>query len=361
MQIHARRPNLGFTLVELMIALVLGLLVTGAAISAFLSSKQVYATTESLGRVQENARAAFELLARDVREAGGNACNSKLAPVNALKNPGANSYTDFGGGVVGYTTDEDGIPFGSSFRSRVSGSDIGAGNESEAIVLKSAMDGGLRILADNSSNVNVGTAGPVPADWLNAIVMACDPEHAAIFQVTAIDGAPNHGVKVQTSGNITPGNADNCLAPGLNCPNGNPKRYAFGCTQGWWEGGNSYPNRPKGCVYEGAPPAVLARLTSISWYVGHGSKGGHSLFRRLDGPSAEADEIAENVRSLEFEYLLDGQYVSAALVPDDAAWARVSAVRIKLTFEGEDQSAGIGGERLAREMAATVALRNRLP
>lgn len=350
----------GFTLVELMIALVLGLVVTGAAISAFLSSKQVYATTESLGRVQENARVAFELLARDIREAGGNACNSGLQPVNALNDPEDASYTNFGGGLIGYSTDDSGVSFGSSARDRIDAAGIGAGNHSEAIVLKSAMDGGLRIIADNSSNANIGTEAPVPADWLNAIVMACDPEHAAIFQVTGIDSAPNHGVKIQKSGNVTPGNADDCLAPGLSCPNGNPKRYAFGCTQGWWEGGREYPNRPKGCVYEGAPPAVIARLTSISWYLGQGTKSGTSLYRRVDGPAAVADEIAEHVRSLSFEYLLDGDYVNAAAVPDDAAWSRVTAVRVRLVFEGEDQSAGMGGQRLAREMAATVALRNRL-
>lgn len=360
MKKKAERQAGGFTLIELMIALVLGLVVTGAAISAFLSSKQVYATTESLGRIQENARVAFELLARDIREAGGNACSSSLQPVNVLNNPTANSYTNFAGGVVGYGSGNPGIPFGSAARERVDATSIGQGNESEAIVLKSAMDGGMRIIANNASNVNIRTTEPVPADWLGAIVMACDPEHAAIFQVTAVDSSPNPGVKIQTGSNIFPGNADNCLAPGLNCPNGNPKRYAFGCTQGWWQGGVTYPNRPPSCVYEGAPPAVLARLTSISWYLGQGTKSGHSLYRRLDGPTAVADEIAEHVRSLAFEYLLDGQYVSAGSVPDDDAWARVTAVRIRLTFEGEDHSAGMGGQLLAREMAATVALRNRL-
>ena len=57
--------QLGLSLVELMVALVLGLLVVGAAIGVFLSNRQTYTATESLGRVQENARVAFELMARD--------------------------------------------------------------------------------------------------------------------------------------------------------------------------------------------------------------------------------------------------------------------------------------------------------
>ena len=81
------RKHRGFTLVELMVALVLGLIMTGALLSAFIANRNVYAATESLGRVQENARAAFELMARDVREAGGTPCNSQEPPsVNVVKN-----------------------------------------------------------------------------------------------------------------------------------------------------------------------------------------------------------------------------------------------------------------------------------
>jgi prepilin-type N-terminal cleavage/methylation domain-containing protein len=55
---RGRRRSAGFTLVELMVALVLGLIVTGAALAMFLTNQRVYNTTESLGRVQENVRTA---------------------------------------------------------------------------------------------------------------------------------------------------------------------------------------------------------------------------------------------------------------------------------------------------------------
>ncbi|GHD74844.1 hypothetical protein GCM10007164_26040 [Luteimonas padinae] len=352
-----RRDGRGFTLIELMIALLLGTILAGAAISVFLSSRQVYASTESLGRVQENARAAFELMSRDIRESGGNACNSSLRPVNVLNNSSLYPYADFGGGLIGYSSSQDGIKFGSGARDRVSASIIGTGNYSEAIVLKSATEGGMRVDAGNSSDVNINTFDPVPADWNNAIVMVCDPEHAAIFQATDVSGK---GIKIQKKASVTPGNATNCLAPGGNCPNGSDKRYAFGCTQGWWKGGTTLPNAPKGCMYEGSPPAIIARMRSISWYVGNGTTSGKSLYRRVDGPSATADEIAENVRSLAFEYLLDGSYLSASAITTDEEWARVAAVRIKLTFESDDKSAAINGVLLGRELSTTVALRNRL-
>ena len=72
---HAFRatPRLarGLSLIELMIALLLGLLVVGGAIGIFTSNRRAYNATESLSRVQENARVAFEMMSRDVREAGG--------------------------------------------------------------------------------------------------------------------------------------------------------------------------------------------------------------------------------------------------------------------------------------------------
>ena len=115
----SRRLMAGLSLIELMVALVLGLLVVAAAIGIFLSNRQTYRTTESVGRVQESARVAFELMARDVREAGGNACNASgesgsiagVPLVNVLANPAANWWSNWGnvpgtgrlnGALVGY-------------------------------------------------------------------------------------------------------------------------------------------------------------------------------------------------------------------------------------------------------------------
>src|SRR5690606_24678346 len=89
----------GFTLIELMIALLLGLLVMGAAISIFLSNRQAYTATEGLGRVQENVRFAFELMARDIREAGANPCGKHVPLVNVISGSDANWWTNLNSGV----------------------------------------------------------------------------------------------------------------------------------------------------------------------------------------------------------------------------------------------------------------------
>ncbi|WP_242603149.1 PilW family protein [Xanthomonas vasicola] len=85
----------GVTLIELMIALVLGLLVVGAAIGIFLANRRTYSATEGLGRVQENVRTAFELMARDVREASGNPCVNTVPVANVLKTKASNWYTNW--------------------------------------------------------------------------------------------------------------------------------------------------------------------------------------------------------------------------------------------------------------------------
>lgn len=70
------RGSKGFGLIELMIAMVLGLLVLGAAFAVFMSNQNTFRANEGLNRMQENARVAFELMSRDIRAAGGSACSS---------------------------------------------------------------------------------------------------------------------------------------------------------------------------------------------------------------------------------------------------------------------------------------------
>jgi len=62
--------NRGFSLVELMVALVITLILLAGIGQIFLSSKKSFVIQDSLGRMQENGRYAMETLAQDVRRAG---------------------------------------------------------------------------------------------------------------------------------------------------------------------------------------------------------------------------------------------------------------------------------------------------
>ncbi|EXJ10344.1 PilW family protein [Nitrincola nitratireducens] len=62
----------GFTLIELMISLAIGLIILSAVVYIFLSNSQTYRLNEAQSRVQENGRFALEYLTREVRQAGFN-------------------------------------------------------------------------------------------------------------------------------------------------------------------------------------------------------------------------------------------------------------------------------------------------
>lgn len=62
-----QRRQRGFSLVEVMIAMVLSLGIIGTVVMIFLGSKQSYLIHESLSRIQENGRYALSTIGRDIR------------------------------------------------------------------------------------------------------------------------------------------------------------------------------------------------------------------------------------------------------------------------------------------------------
>jgi type IV pilus assembly protein PilW len=64
------RAQQGFSLIELMIAMVLGLLLIAGVLNIFLGSSQTYRLQEAMFRVQESGRFALDIVQRDLRSAG---------------------------------------------------------------------------------------------------------------------------------------------------------------------------------------------------------------------------------------------------------------------------------------------------
>lgn len=62
----ARRQH-GFSLIELMVALTIGLLLSGVVVSVFITTNRQYAQDEQIGRMQEEARYALRILSADLR------------------------------------------------------------------------------------------------------------------------------------------------------------------------------------------------------------------------------------------------------------------------------------------------------
>ena len=67
---HMRAGQLGLTLVEMMVAMVLGLLILLAVSSIYLGSRQTFRLQDDNARLQETGRYALEVMGRSIRQAG---------------------------------------------------------------------------------------------------------------------------------------------------------------------------------------------------------------------------------------------------------------------------------------------------
>jgi len=99
-----RNKAAGFTLVEIMIALAIGLILISGMIFVFLGYKRTAALNEAVVEMQQSARFAFNILARDIRMAGFQGCvgpqdnpANVLADTSPTINPAA---TAVGGAVI---------------------------------------------------------------------------------------------------------------------------------------------------------------------------------------------------------------------------------------------------------------------
>ncbi len=84
----------GMTLVEMMIAMGLGVFLLAGVMGIFTSSKQSYRMLENLSRMQENGRFAMDFMSRDIRQAGlRSLCFERdiASPIAGTDNDGVNA------------------------------------------------------------------------------------------------------------------------------------------------------------------------------------------------------------------------------------------------------------------------------
>lgn len=321
----------GMSLIELMVSLIIGLLVVGSAIAIFISNSQTYTATENVGRIQENMRTSYELMARDIREAGASACAKGLPVSNVLNNANTSWWSTWTG-ITGYGSTQafPDAAFGTAAGTRVSGTD--------AIQLMSSSNSGISIESHNpvSANFKVNTSNHNIND--GDIVMACDYLQASIFQITNSSPGTNPTIVHNTGNTVTPGNCSKGLGLPTDC------------------------SGPVGTSYEFGPNSTLAKLRAVRWYIGNNPNGGRSLYQAsLNNASgtvtATPQEIAEGVQNLTLTYLVNGVYLPAASIPA-TNWGVVSAVRVTLFLQG-NESIGTDGNRIQRQISSTITLRNR--
>ncbi len=354
-----RPPNIdhhqGMTLVELMVALVLGLMLTGIVVTMYLGFIQSSRTANQIARIQENTRFANSFLQKDLREAGYAGCNQDTK-FKIYLDQNAAGYSDelfnIGFALAGweYTgsgpdatnpvvlTDSVGI---ASDWTLIDASGITV-NMNDAILALGPLAGSDVIVAKSMQELDtiVDTVGAIESDSIDAhdpdiitqhdipkgqVVIVGDCNEADVFQNVNIRNA-DHLSRGQGTGVLVPGN-DLTSEPWSN----------------FW-----------------GPEHNLYGLQSWAYYVALGVGGIPSLFRvdiscglSPDGEcSTIGSELVEGVENMQVMYGVDtdgdlvaNQYVTAAGITPTAGgesgFNDVVSVRISLLMRSLDNGQDI--------------------
>jgi len=364
--LHRPRPGAlaarrGFTLVELMVGLAVGLFVSVIAISLFVSSRKLQAVNSSSNRMAENARLAFDLLHKDLRLTGFRGCSDDFtrAPVSTL-NSSNGAFIVAAEGIRAYTGTGAGFtPALPAVLTVTSPSRPAPRNNSDVISVRVPVDAAsLALVATMGSNTdapNVGT-DTAGANLIDSgdVVMMSNCKSAVLFQVTgAADPGTTGLLPHATGGGFYPGNASTDL--GIRYNRSDTALY-----------------RVQTRHYYVAPSAAPSRAGTFSlWRVTVPTPAG----------AAAAEEIVPGIERLNVTFGLESgavpdravdRYVAAAGV--GAHWNNVLSARIQMltatTDNGTAQAASsvafaggtvsAGDKRLREVFTEVIAFRNQL-
>lgn len=365
---HIIRNQRGLTLVEIMVALVIGLILMAGIIELFISSKQTYTLHESISRVQENGRFAVDQLSRDLRMAGHMGCaNARLMelepspPISiklgasrirvALNSVPGDATWAMQSAISGYQWN------GGGWAPALPAAAAAALPGSDAFTVRGAGGARLMLTAENPGTPVHSGSEPLLIP-LNSglrqgdIVMVANCSQAAVFQITNDDAdIADNGQLAHAVGPGAPGNATPFL-------------------------GVDFDTR-----------AGILSMSSHTYFIGTGASGEPALFRSTDG--APAVELVEGVERMRVTYGVDvvaspvgpplapSAYQTADVVDVNGDWRKVGSMRISLLLRSAnnvtDQSlpytytsdAGVevipADRRLRQVFTTTVALRSQLP
>lgn len=360
----------GMSLVEVMVAMVAGLILMAAAFQVFTSSKQTYRMQESLSRLQENGRFATMQLMNDMRMAGFSGCTTE---VNNLLDPGGAGYSDdffnldrpvFGWEAAG-TAPTDNYTIGNP--------------DPGSIALSQWTDNsaaGLNALLQDRVVPGTDVIVVKRAERHTGLVATGNtPANAATIDLTTASGIPQGSIVLVSdcAGSDVFQNTQNASGSTLTRgAGGQPGNLPSGTAQ--------FSHQYSGSV-------EIHTYAIDAYYVGIGVSGRPSLMRMRLGtglpmdPDTDIEELVEGIDNLQWLYgedsnqdlAVDG-YVTANNVTD---WSNVIALRGAMlvtsvnpsldeaqggTFDLNGVTVTPPADRRQRQVfMTTIALRNLLP
>jgi type IV pilus assembly protein PilW len=362
------RQQRGVTLVELMISLLLGLLLTAGIIQVFVGNRVTYAFNDGLSRIQENARFSLDHIAYNARMAGYSGCLSDVAIHNNLDVP--NPFRDdIENGIQGYdansTGDNDVFAAGATDPAPSSNANAWTpalpaelANRvipgSDVLMVRGVSGSANSLVSPFNTTTELVTAEP--HDFLEGeILVVSDCQKASIFQLTDVSGA----------------------GTAVSLVHGDTAGFAPGNDVAAWDAEQNY-----------GLGSEIGRLQTYAFYVGQGDDGRPSLFQlRLLRQSATSsafvpEELVAGIETMQVRYGLDGDSDGAidTMVPADAVadWSAVASVEVSLLARATEEYGAetdtvtyrVGGttqfnpqndRRLRQVFSTTIGVRNRLP
>ena len=346
----ARGSQRGFTMVELMVALLLGLVLIGGVINVFLTSGQTLRVNQNLSRVHENARFAIEMFSREIREAGMVPCGSTLS-ANVLRGSGGSVpwwASTYDGMVRGFDDGQNSTAikgFGASTADRVGGTDA-------LLILRPSSDeADLRRLASHDAAAYsfkdaAGITAAVKSRYDSRPALVCDGKSAALLQI----GAASVSLSEYDYSTGTYNCSKNLGSADAACATTTPRTFDAG--------------------------AQLTRWDPAFWYIGHNARGTKSLYRvgiKLNSSTGavenDVQEMVPDVENMQIDYLTRNRDNDNVLATDWVAasaftggWtsttAEVVAARVKLTLRSTE-AVGEGNVPLTRTFVILGSIRNR--
>lgn len=322
-----RARQLGLSLVELMIALTLGAVVSVGVIQLFSANSDTYDLMQGQSRMQESARFALSFISRAVQSAGYKGCYSTTDDVYSVVAP-ANLPYEFKmiQGMQGYDGQQDGTTWLPSTMTTDLGTPFVSGNgidtsailgKTDILTVRSASSTYAPLAADmptSSEDISVTTPSAGLGFGVDDLAIISDCEKSTIFRVTAITAGA-----ISTIGHDT---AD------------------VDATR------NTVAKLAQVNTYE--TDAVVSAIETSTFYVAPGAGVNNvgdtplSLWRKY-GTDAPV-ELVEGVEDLQILYGVDSdndgvpnQYFPANLITD---FGEVKTVRITLTVNSVDDVGG---------------------
>ncbi len=331
----------GFSLVELMVAMVLGLILTGGVISIYISSKQTYRMQDNQSRLQEDGRFALQYLTKDLRMAGYMGCNNlgTITPnIIANPTPGPAPVFDPGTVIEGYDSGTWPASFPTQPTNLVPNTSV--------IMVRYASASGVFVAQPLPLPAAVILVNANPYGWTaDTVLFITDCSSADIFRASGVANAGAVAVVAIAHA------ADANTTPALS------KAY-------------------------GTDAQIMA-FNAYMYYIGSIAGGSSNacpcaLYRQAYS-TAPAEQLVDNIQNMQITYGVPTtsspypvQYVPASASPN---WASVVSVRVNLLVTTPDdnlvdtpQSYLFNGttttaadRRLYSSFSDTVTLRNRAP